>query len=125
MNSSTRTSTFDFDALSLAWQDFAKAAGIPAEYCGDSTEVAHTGAERAQALLRQHIGETGDYRLFSLLHLLGNASVRMEQVIDPDGYAETTAHIEAALAKAELDPRQAISPADAQERLKKSLLRRD
>ena len=91
---------FNFEELTRAWLSFASATGIPLDYCGSATAAAHEGAERAQALLRDHIVANNDYRLFALLHLLGNASVRMEQVLDPEGYAEAAARIEAALEEA-------------------------
>lgn len=115
---------YDFDALAEAWTRFAAFAGIPADYCGDSSAAAHAGAEQAQKLLREHIVTTNDYRLFPLLHLLGNASVRMEQVLDPAGYAESVARINAALVEAELHATHGDSrlPGKA---LATSVLRRD
>lgn len=115
----------DFSVLSQAWVDFCEASGIPSDYQGNSTVEAHAGVEHAQQLLREHIITTNDYRLFPLLHILGNASLRMEQVLDPVGYAETTALIEAALADANLE--SALGPMDEETRtrLSTSLLRRD
>jgi hypothetical protein len=118
------TDTPDFTALAEAWTRFAAVAGIPADYHGDSTPAAHEGVEVAQHHLRQHILSTNDYRLFPLLHILGNAAVRMEQVLDPQGYAESVARVSAALAKAELHATQGEGePID--KALATSLLRRD
>ncbi len=115
---------FNFEALTAAWEAFAQAAGIPLNYCGDSTAAAHDGAEQAQAMLRAHIVATNDYRLFALLHLLGNASLRMEQVLDPVGYAEAEARAEAALAEAELTAERGPSDAEVAAHLETSLLLR-
>lgn len=116
---------FNFEALTLAWADFAQATGIPLNYCGNSTEAAYDSAEHAQAMLRAHISATNDYRLFALLHLLGNAALRMEQVLDPVGYAETEALLAAALAKAEFQAEHWPSDEEVAVHLEKSLLRRD
>lgn len=125
MPDATTLPVFNFESLTAAWGAFALAAGIPLSYCGDSTAVAHEGAERAQAMLRSHIGATNDYKLFALLHVLGNASLRMEQVLDPVGYAETEALVEAALADAELTAEQGPSDAEVAAHLETSLLRHD
>lgn len=117
--------TFDLEPLAQAWVAFARAAGIPADYNGDSAPEAHAGAEKAQELLREHIRSTNDYRLFPLLHLLGNASLRMEQVLDPEEYARTTAMVEEALAEAELNTSHWVSQDDIEAILQHSLLRRD
>lgn len=117
--------TLDFAALSKAWVEFCETSGIPLNYQGNSTAEAHAGVERAQQLLREHIIATNDYRLFPLLHILGNASLRMEQVLDPIGYAETTSMIEAALADAELHDGPLRHDAATAARLATSVLRRD
>jgi hypothetical protein len=120
----TSATPFDFLALAEAWVPFAAVAGIPPNYSGDSTPAAHEGAEKAQQLLREHITATNDYRLFPLLHLLGNASLRMEQVLDPEGYAELEARITEALAEAELHATQGEGGPPGKV-LATSLLRRD
>jgi hypothetical protein len=102
----TAATVFNFEALTAAWGAFAFAAGIPLSYCGDSTAAAHEGTERAPAMLHSRIVATNDYKLFALLHVLGNASLRMEQVLDPVCYAETEAMVDAALADAELTAEQ-------------------
>jgi hypothetical protein len=116
---------YDLEPLSQAWVTFAHAVGIPANYNGNSAPEAHAGAEAAQELLRGHICETTDYRLFNLLHLLGNASLRMEQVIDPKEYVRTTLMVEAALADAELNQEHWLSEQEIEAHLAHSLLRRD
>lgn len=122
--SDIQTAPFDFSAFAEAWGRFAADAGIPSGYSGDSTAAAHEGVENAQRMLREHIVATNDYRLFPLLHILGNASVRMEQVLDPEGYVESVARIRAALAEAELHATKGES-VPLHKALATSLLRRD
>lgn len=43
---------------------------------------------------------TNDMRLFGLLHLLGQASLRMEQVLWPEDYERMTREVEEALREA-------------------------
>ncbi|MCA3186919.1 MAG: hypothetical protein INH12_29545 [Cupriavidus sp.] len=43
---------------------------------------------------------TNDMRLFSLLHLLGQASLRMEQALWPEDYERMTREVEEALRQA-------------------------
>lgn len=124
MTTQDHTPTIDLEALAQAWVAFAAATGIPADYCGNSTEAAHDGVERAQQRLREHIVATNDYRLFPLLHILGNASLRMEQVLDPDGYAESVARITEALGEAEMHATQGEG-SPTRQALATSLLRRD
>lgn len=115
----------DFEALAVAWQKFARAAEIPADYNGDSSSEAHAGVMRAQELLRDRITGANDYRLFPLLHILGNASLRMEQVLYPEDYARIEAAVKAALATAELDQSNWSSTEHTEVILATSLLRRD
>lgn len=116
--------TFDFTALTEVWTQFAALAGIPQNYTGESSSEAHEGVEQAQAHLREHIIATNDYQLLSLLHILGNASVRMEQMLDPEGYAESVARVTAALKTAELHATQGEA-VRLPRALATSLLRRD
>lgn len=49
----------------------------------------------------EHIVTTNDMRLFSLLHLLGLASLRMEQALWPEDYERMTREVEEALREAD------------------------
>lgn len=53
------------------------------EQCTASPE-AYQASEAIQERIREHIVATNDMRLFGLLHLLGQASLRMEQVLWPE-----------------------------------------
>ncbi|WP_411182453.1 hypothetical protein [Pseudomonas aeruginosa] len=50
--------------------------------------------------IRERIVATNDMRLFSLLHLLGQASLRMEQALWPEDYERMTREVEEALRQA-------------------------
>ncbi len=52
--------------------------------------------------IREHVIATNDMRLFGL-HLLGQASLRMEQALWPEEYARMTREVEEALREAD-DP---------------------
>jgi hypothetical protein len=56
-----------------------------------------------QERIREHVVATNDMRLFGLLHLLGQASLRMEQALWPEEYARMTREVEEALREAD-DP---------------------
>ena len=49
---------------------------------------------------RIYIVATNDMRLFGLLHLLGQASLRMEQALWPEDYERMTREVEEALRQA-------------------------
>ena len=68
--------TSSFEALASAWARIAEEAEIPA---------------------------TNDMRLFGLLHLLGQASLRMEQTLWPKDYERMAREVEQALRDAD-DP---------------------
>ncbi|MFT2898300.1 hypothetical protein ACMWKN_24175 [Enterobacter sp. 01-M-05-SI-ECC] len=53
-----------------------------------------------QEQIRERIVATNDMRLFSLLHLLGQASLRMEQALWPEDYERMTREVEEALRQA-------------------------
>lgn len=76
---------------------------IPADYEGTATPEAHRACEVIQERIREHVVATNDMRLFGLLHLLGQASLRMEQVQWPEEYERMTREIEEALREAD-DP---------------------
>jgi len=62
---------------------------------------ADSDAESAvQEQIRERIVATNDMRLFSLLHLLGQASLRMEQALWPEDYERMTREVEEALRQA-------------------------
>lgn len=72
-------STSSIQALASTWAQLAKNVGFPADYDGTSTPVTHRARGVIQEWIREHIVVANDMRLFGLLHLLGQASLRMEQ----------------------------------------------
>ena len=74
-----------------------------AGYEGTATPEAHRACEVIQERIREHVVATNDMRLFGLLHLLGQASLRMEQALWPEEYARMTREVEEALREAD-DP---------------------
>ncbi|MDU7304655.1 MAG: hypothetical protein E7L41_07340 [Escherichia coli] len=72
-------STSTIEALASAWARIAEEAEFPAD---------------------ERIVATNDMRLFSLLHLLGQASLRMEQALWPEDYERMTREVEEALRQA-------------------------
>ncbi len=50
---------------------------------------------------KTHIVATHDMRLFGLLHLLGQASLRMEQILWPEDYERIRREVEEALREAD------------------------
>ena len=70
-------STSTIEALASAWARIAEEAEFPADYEGTATPQAHRASEAIQEQIRERIVATNDMRLFSLLHLLGQASLRM------------------------------------------------
>ena len=95
--------TSSIEALASAWARIAEEAGFPADYEGTDSPEAHQASEVIQAWIRERIVATDDMRLFSLLHLLGQASLRMEQVLWPEDYERIAREIEEALRDAD-DP---------------------
>ncbi|HEP9155748.1 TPA: hypothetical protein VDV19_006439, partial [Pseudomonas aeruginosa] len=79
-------STSSIQALASTWAQLAKDVGFPADYDGTSTPETHRACGVIQEWIREHIVATNDMRLFGLLHLLGQASLRMEQVLWPEDY---------------------------------------
>ena len=74
------------EALAIAWARIAEEAELPAGYEGTATPEAHRACEVIQERIREHVVATNDMRLFGLLHLLGQASLRMEQALWPEEY---------------------------------------
>lgn len=96
-------STSSIEALASAWAQIAEEAGFPADYEGTASPEAHRASEAIQESFRAHIVASSDMRLFGLLHLLGQASLRMEQALWPEDYERTTREIEEGLREAD-DP---------------------
>ncbi len=85
------------EALASAWSRAAEAEKLPPTYEGTATPEAHRACEAIQERIREHIVATNDIRLFGLLHLLGQASLRMEQVVWPEEYERMRREVEEAL----------------------------
>ena len=94
------TPTDDIETLASAWAQLAEEVGFPADYDGTATPEAHQASEAVQERIREHIVATKDMRLFGLLHLLGQASLRMEHVLWPEEYERMTREVEEALREA-------------------------
>jgi len=60
-----------------------RGSGVPE---ATASPEAHSASEAIQERIREHIVATDDMRLFGLLHLLGQASLRMEQTLWPEEY---------------------------------------
>ncbi|WP_415319654.1 hypothetical protein ACISAP_22575 (plasmid) [Citrobacter amalonaticus] len=70
---------------------------------GDDKFITTDYLQQCQAIqeqIRERIVATNDMRLFSLLHLLGQASLRMEQALWPEDYERMTREVEEALRQA-------------------------
>ncbi len=93
-------SAASIEALASAWAQSAKEVEFPANYEGTATPTAHQASEAIQERIREHIVATNDMRLFGLLHLLGQASLRMEQTLWPEEYERMTREVEDALREA-------------------------
>ncbi|MDR0775983.1 MAG: hypothetical protein LBE81_05025 [Azonexus sp.] len=96
-------SASSIEALASTWARIAEEAEFPANYDGTSSPEAHRASETIQEQIREHIIATNDMRLFGLLHLLGQASLCMEQVLWPEDYERITREVEEALREAD-DP---------------------
>jgi len=97
------------EALAIAWARIAEEAELPAGYEGTATPEAHRACEVIQKRIREHVVATNDMRLFGLLHLLGQASLRMEQALWPEEYARMIREVEEALRETEADAPNAKS----------------
>ena len=93
-------STSSIEALASAWARIAEEAEFPADYEGTATPETHRASETIQERIREHIVATNDMRLFCLLHLLGQASLRLEQVLWPEDYERMTREVQEALREA-------------------------
>lgn len=96
-------SATSIEALSSAWAQIAEEIEFPANYEGTATPAAHQASEAIQERIREHIVATNDMRLFGLLqlHLLGQASLRMEQTLWPEEYEQMARAIQEALHEAD------------------------
>lgn len=89
-------STSTIEALASAWARIAEETGFPTGYEGTATPEAHRVSEAIQEQIRSHMVATNDMRLFGLLHLLGQASLRMEQALWPEDYERMSREVEEA-----------------------------
>jgi hypothetical protein len=81
----------------------AKRRHLPSDFEGTASPEAHLACEAIQARIRDHIVATNDMRLFGLLHLLGQAAMRMGQTLWPEDFERMTREVEQALRDAD-DP---------------------
>ncbi|WP_457921382.1 hypothetical protein [Verminephrobacter aporrectodeae] len=72
----------NIEELASAWARIAEEATLPPDYEGTASPQAHRACEAIQARIRDHIVATNDMRLFGLLHLLGQASLRLRKVVN-------------------------------------------
>lgn len=98
-------STPSIEALASSWARIAEEAAFPSGYEGTASPEAHRATEAIQERIREHIIATNDMRLFGLLHLLGQASLHMEQALWPEEYERISREIEESLREADA-PRQ-------------------
>jgi hypothetical protein len=93
-------STSTIEALASAGQGLPRKRNSPLTTRG----LPHHKRIGLAKLFRSRFGErivaTNDMRLFSLLHLLGQASLRMEQALWPEDYERMTREVEEALRQA-------------------------
>ena len=73
---------------------------MPTGYEGTATPAAHQASEAIQERIREHIVATNDMRLFGLLHLLDQASLRVEQVLWPEDHERMAREVQKALRQA-------------------------
>ena len=90
-------STSNIEALASIWARIAEETEFPTDYEGTATPAAHQASVAIQVRIRDHIVATNDMRLFGMLHLLGQASLCMEQVLWPDVYERMSREVEEAL----------------------------
>lgn len=91
------------EALASTWAQITSEADFPKDYDGTATPAVHQASQHIEVEIRDYIVATGDMRLFSLMHLLGQSALRMEQVLWPEDYARMTLEIEKAMKEAD-DP---------------------
>lgn len=91
--------TSNIEVLASIWAWVAEEAGFPTDYKGMATPAAHQASVAIQERIREHIVATNDMRLFGLLHLLGQASLYMEQMLWPEEYERMAREVEEALSE--------------------------
>lgn len=96
-------SASSIEVLASAWVRLAEEATLPSDFEGTTSPEAHRACEAIQARIRDHIVATNDMRLFGLLHLLGQASLRMEQTLWPEDFERMSRKVEQAVCEAD-DP---------------------
>ena len=96
-------STSSIETLASAWARIAEEAKFPTEYDSTITPEAHQASQDIEERIREHIIATSDMRLLSLMHLLGQAGLRIEQALRPEEYERMTREVEEALREAD-DP---------------------
>jgi hypothetical protein len=96
----------NIEMLSVAWAQIMSDVKFPQDFDGTPTQATYHVAGLVEERIRDHIFSSGDRRLFSLMHLLGHASLRMEQYLWPDEYEQISREIE--LAVREVDDQNAV-----------------
>jgi len=89
--------------LARAWARITEEVKFPTDYEGTASVDAYRASETIQEQIREHITTTMDMRLFSLLHLLGQASLRMEQALWSEDYDRMSREVDEALRESD-DP---------------------
>ncbi|EHF11206.1 MULTISPECIES: hypothetical protein [Pseudomonas] len=117
-------STSCIQALASTWAQLAKEVGFPADYDGTSTPETHRACGVIQEWIREHIVATNDMRLFGLLHLLGQASLRMEQALWPDDYARMIREVAEALREVEYPNSKSYTQEEVMQAMQERINRR-
>ncbi|MGS6244678.1 hypothetical protein ACVGWS_00585, partial [Enterobacter hormaechei] len=73
-------STSTIEALASAWARIAEEAEFPADYDGTATPQPHRASEPIKEQIRERIVATNHMRVFILLHLLSQASLRLSLI---------------------------------------------
>ncbi len=103
MTDEERKITENIERLSVAWAQVMSDVGFPQDFDGTPTQVSFHAAWLVEEKIRNHIVSSGDKRLFSLMHLLGQASLRMEQYLWPDEYEQIKREIEISVIEADVE----------------------
>jgi hypothetical protein len=88
-------------APASAWVRITGKAKFPTDYESTASADVHRASEVIQEQIRGHIVTTHDMHLFSLLHLLGQDSLRLDQSLWPEDYERTRREVEKALLEAD------------------------
>lgn len=70
--------------LADAWNQVEQAARFPADFDGTATPAAYQATQALKTMMREYAVSTNDRRLSALMHLLGQAALRMKQVLWPE-----------------------------------------